>query len=186
MHCTSVPHDIPEDDGLYSLFFSVPAAVEQADGRSREMLDAERHRAGTGKRLPFSVGDRVWARWYPYANSSRWRRARGQIVAVSCAGSVSVAWAGEGRTTEISPDHQGRLLVHAGLVGEPQSARLGDALVGCRVRVFWAGEDQLYPGEVQAFDGDTGQHTVAYDDGDTVKGTLGDPGGDFPFFFATT
>ena len=48
VHCTSVPHDTPENDGLYSLFFSISDAAEQADGRSREMLDAERHRACAG------------------------------------------------------------------------------------------------------------------------------------------
>ena len=97
-------------------------------------------------------------------------------------GTVRVAWAGEGRTTELSRQAQGHRLVHAGLVGVPQSASLGGALVGCRVRVFWVGEDRLYSGEVRAFNRDTGQHTVAYDDGDIVEGALGEIGGDFPFF----
>ena len=39
----------------------VLSCVEQGDGRSREMLDAERHRASPGLRHPFRVGDRVWA-----------------------------------------------------------------------------------------------------------------------------
>ena len=96
---------------------------------------------------------------------------------------MSVAWAGEGRTTELSRPHQGRLLVHAGLVGVPLPASLGDSLVGSRVRVYWAGEDRCYLGKVQAFGSDTGQHIVAYDDGDVVEGTLGEPHGDFPYYF---
>jgi len=183
LHCTSVPHDIPEDDGLYSLFFSLSEGAEQADGRSCEMLDAERHRADVGQPRPFRVGDRVWARWYPCGFSSRWRRARGQVAAVSGAGCVRIAWTGEGRSTEVLAHHQGCLLVHAGLVGNPLPPNLGDSLVGVRVRVFWAWEDRLYGGVVRAFDGRTGQHVVAYDDGDVVEGTLGELAGDFPYYF---
>ena len=99
------------------------------------------------------------------------------------AGTVSVAWVGEGRYTKVERAHLGRLLVHAGLVGAPLSPSLGHGLVGCRVRVFWLGMDRLYPGKVQAFNSATGQYTVAYDDGDKIEGTLGDPEGEFPFFF---
>ena len=185
-HCTSVPHDVPAGDGLYSLFFSVSAGVEQGDGRSREMLDAERHRASPGLRHRFAVGDRVWARWYPCSalGSSRWRRATGWVTEVDHAGSVSVAWERErGQYTVFGRAYLGRRLVHAGLVGAPLSPGLGQALVGCRVRVFWAGMDRLYPGTVQAFDSTTGQHTVAYDDGERVEGTLGGTEGDFPYVF---
>ena len=155
-------------------------------GASREMLDAERHRASPGLRHPFRVGDRVWARcrWYPCIGSSRWRRATGRITEVDHAGTVTVAWAGErGQYTEYGRAYLGRLLVHAGLVGAPLSPGLGQALVGCRVRVFWAWMDRLYPGKVQAFNSTTGQYTVAYDDGEIVEDTLGDPEGDFPFVF---
>ena len=183
-HCTSVPHDVSDGDALYSVFFSVSSKAEQADTRSREMLEAERHRARVGgAQRPFRVGDRVWARWYPCPGSGRWRRASGRIAEVLDAGGVCVAWVGEGTTTQISRAAQGNTLVHAGLVEEPEEAGQGLPLVGQRVRVYWSGEDRIFPGVVKAFDGNLGHHTVAYDDGDIAEGALGDPLGDFPLYF---
>lgn len=41
----------------------------------------------------------------------------------------------------------------------------GDEAVGCRVRVYWEGEDEWYDGVVDAYLAERGYH-VKYDDGE--------------------
>ena len=180
-HCTAVPHDVQPTDALFSVFFSMPSDVMAADVRSSEMLRAERHRA-SGPQCPLAQGERVWARWYPYACEAFWRRARGVVKEVGSTG-VHIRWDGEGSMSYVSLAAAGRLLVRAGMVGQPseRGCERGLELVGRRVAVYWHYEDRVFEGVVQGCD-DAGSHIVLYDDGETVTGLLGEPNGEFPFY----
>jgi hypothetical protein len=65
-------------------------------------------------------------------------------------------------------------VVHAGAIAPPmQGSEKGASIVGCRVRVYWPGEDNVFAGEVTAWDPESGRHTVHYEDGDVHEELLG-------------
>jgi len=45
-------------------------------------------------------------------------------------------------------------------------------LVGCRVRIFWPGDAEWYPGTISHFDSGHMLHKVDYDDGETYRHDL--------------
>ncbi|KFM25433.1 Histone-lysine N-methyltransferase ATX2 [Auxenochlorella protothecoides] len=53
-----------------------------------------------------------------------------------------------------------------------KSAPPDEALVGCRVKVFWPGMAKWYLGKVVGFDAKTRQHSIKYRDGDAQHLTL--------------
>ena len=52
--------------------------------------------------------------------------------------------------------------------GEGMTTTRANAMVERRVRVYWPMEDAFYAGTVAAWDGDTGQHHIIYDDGEMI------------------
>ena len=63
-------------------------------------------------------------------------------------------------------------------------ARGGAALVGWKVRVFWPAEKAWFYGVVEAFDAQTGKHSVVYEDGDEQNVSLTKRGVDVGFLRA--
>jgi len=63
-------------------------------------------------------------------------------------------------------------------------ARGGAALVGWKVRVFWPAEKAWFYGVVEAFDAQTGKHSVVYEDGDEQIVSLTKRGVDVGFLRA--
>ena len=117
----------------------------------------------------------VWGKWYQKGaepGSDQWRRVTGRVSAVTSEG-LEVSWRGESgrgaRVTPLSISQARQMLVRAGALApftlvQPQGA----ALVSHRVRVYWVIPDLLCCGVVRAYDSDSHEHQIVYDDGDVV------------------
>ena len=184
-HCTSVPGSVADGEMLLSCWCGVSAKMERARRRQEEYENAVhcRQLRGAGQEL-LAEGSRVWIQSLG-RDGKMWRRETAVVTRVD---EHAGGGRGPGFWTRL-PGKQGtstqpqfhsfaalsQRIVLAGRIGE--AAEEGEALVGKRVRVFWAAQDACFDGEVTAHS--EGKHSVLYDDGEEVTHVLGPSSGSY-------
>jgi hypothetical protein len=156
---------------LYSLWYGTQKNAYTLEARNANLVQA----LEVSGCVRVGVGDAVWVKHFANEEDKRCKRFRcvwGEVVEVGLPKGQVVVHIKLTRWETVSVPWW--CVVHAGAIAPPmQGSEKGACIVGCGVRVYWPGEDNVFAGEVTAWDPKSGRHTIHYEDGDVQEELLG-------------